>query len=965
MSNSTVRAAARIRHFAAERPAAFRLARLASIAVRVDAPLVRALRRAMLPGADAGAEADLWFSPLCESVSSQGFVLNPFVADLLRRDLADEIADGKQRALDAAWAITDRLHADWAPSLRLEERVTWLALKKDGNHSAEIESLLQQAVKAMAGDATRGLEVARWALRSLPRLPAPVRQTEAALLLALASSERLGGRTVLPAEDRAGAVLTQAAWLLSPETLNSRTRIGLRRYADCVEFVAPSNGIDTIELPQTTPLYVELSWGPAGSREAHTVAAEAGRIFRLPPDPLDLRLRTLAGEEYEFDARGATGSATSAPIPEIDLFRACVGVRGTRDGQEAIYTTGYFAGRDLVLTSASIAGSGEDTVPAAGTNLAVTRDGRWIGARIIATRPGDGVAILRLEQEILDALVLPRMPSEEDISIGVAWEGVTFKGASPIAIRGKVSAIAAHVPPDASPRPRDARLPMVLLSLEGFESYDLGGFAGTPVVIDGKIAGQLEFVSSRGARTLYAIPATRLNQFVYDVLRPSEHDPFVFLSYAPRDDYGKGAEIDETAAARVKKALRAARVYPQLDTDLPQAMAASVEQIAAAVNSAEGGAMFVTPVSHLHADMARVELLLLAYRRWVKTDFPLSSFRFRSSGLQEKPGVPPSLRDLEGPSLDKASDSEIEAYARERFFALGLLRDSGSGLARVRARLGTLLEKAVAEDIAAEVTPQPKQRPLAAPPVGWTVASAVDAVISHGMAADIPWLAWLRKLSQDEGHEVVEAAAMFSIPADLPLSLAKLRTSVPAAELPRAFYVNAMPVNIAKAIVRRAWIGEAPPTWIVFRDQVWPDLEGSDNPVRRVTDEVTRALDCSTHEAQMVVKSVMSPFVLIFATRPLPDRSYIDSLKRAMPHAIFLFLGHDSALDPSVLADRGIAPLPPIDMQDWSRFLQSYKSLMGIVSPRQAAFNEPTSSVSSRTPNPRRKASRRRVVKKK
>jgi hypothetical protein len=971
MSTSVERAAARIRHLAADRRDAFRLARLASIAVRVDAPLLRALRRAMLPGADAGAEADLWFSSLCESASSQGFVFDPFVVDLLRRDLADEVVDGKQRALDAAWTITDRLHADLSPSLRLEERVTWLALKKDGDHAAEIESLLHQAAKAMAGDATRGLDVARWALRALPRLPDVVRETEAALLLALAASERLGGRTVLPAEDRAGAILTRAAWFLSPETLKARTRIGLRRYPDCVEFVAPADGIETIELPRTTPLYVELSWGPAGSREAHTVAAEAGRVFMLPPAPLDLRLHTLAGEEYAFDGTGAAVSAATEPMPQTDLFRACVGVRATRGapGQEATYATGYFAGRDLVLTSASIAGSGDDTVASGGANLAVTRDGRWIGATMIATRPGSGEAMLRLEQEIPDALVLPRMSSEEAISIGAAWEGVAFKGTSPIAIRGRVSAVAAQMPPGASPRPRDAGLSMILLSLEGVASgpSDLGGFAGTPVVIGGKIAGQLELVAATGAQSmLYAIPATRLNQFVYDVLRPSEHDPIVFLSYAPRDEYRKGAEIDETAAERVKNALRAARVYPQLDTDLQQARPASLaEPISAAVNAAGGGAVFVTPVSHLQADMARLELLMLAYRRWVKADFPLSSFRFRSGGLREKRGVPPGLLDLEGPSLDKASDAEIEAYARERFLALGLLRDSGSGLARVRARLGSLLEKAMGQDTAAVVAPGSQPRSLASPPVGWTLASAVDAVISHGMAADILWDSWLRNLSQDEGREVVETAAMFSIPADTPVPLAALATSSPRADLPRAFCVNAMPINIAKAIVRRAWIGEAPPTWIAFREQVWPDLDGPDNPVRRVVDEVARALDCSTDEAQMTLKSVTSPLVLIFAPRPLPEPSYVDSLKLALPFAIFLFLDPGSALDPKVLADRGIAALPPIEMQDWQRFLQSFKDLMEIVSPRAPASNAAPSSVSRRKPKPKGKAAPRRLVKKK
>jgi hypothetical protein len=192
----------------------------------------------------------------------------------------------------------------------------------------------------------------------------------------------------------------------------------------------------------------------------------------------------------------------------------------------------------------------------------------------------------------------------------------------------------------------------------------------------------------------------------------------------------------------------------------------------------------------------------------------------------------------------------------------------------------------------------------------------------------------LRKLSQDEGREVVETAAMFSISVNTSVPLAALAISAPPPDLPRAFCVNAMPINIAKAIVRRAWIGEAPPTWIAFRDQVWPDLDGPNNPVRRVVDEVKRALDCSTDEAQMMVKSVTSPLVLIFATRPLPERSYIDSLKLALPHAIFLFLEQRSAqLDPKELADRGVAALPPLEEEDWS-FLRRFKLLMEIVSPR-------------------------------
>ena len=57
-------ALALVRGFEAISPAAVRLARAVSLAVRVEPELLRRARLALVPGADAGTEADLWFSPL-------------------------------------------------------------------------------------------------------------------------------------------------------------------------------------------------------------------------------------------------------------------------------------------------------------------------------------------------------------------------------------------------------------------------------------------------------------------------------------------------------------------------------------------------------------------------------------------------------------------------------------------------------------------------------------------------------------------------------------------------------------------------------------------------------------------------------------------------------------------------------------------------------------------------------------
>ncbi len=61
------RAEQRLERFRVSRPDAFRLARLASLAVAIEPGLIRRLRLEFLKDADVGTEADLWFGSIVES----------------------------------------------------------------------------------------------------------------------------------------------------------------------------------------------------------------------------------------------------------------------------------------------------------------------------------------------------------------------------------------------------------------------------------------------------------------------------------------------------------------------------------------------------------------------------------------------------------------------------------------------------------------------------------------------------------------------------------------------------------------------------------------------------------------------------------------------------------------------------------------------------------------------------------
>ena len=170
-------------------PDAVRLARVVSLAARVEPELLRSARLTLLPEVDAGVEADLWFSPLVQADNPLALMLVPEVEDRLRRQLAQN-----QQLLNDAWNVLKRVHRDSPPAIRLEEEVTCLLLSDDPHAPMTICQLLEPVVSAIIQqEDRRGL--AGWAARALPRLPEVTPDSEASKAiwrLAIAAGARLG-----------------------------------------------------------------------------------------------------------------------------------------------------------------------------------------------------------------------------------------------------------------------------------------------------------------------------------------------------------------------------------------------------------------------------------------------------------------------------------------------------------------------------------------------------------------------------------------------------------------------------------------------------------------------------------------------------------------------------------------------------------------------------------------------------
>jgi len=277
-------------------PEIVKIARWASLAARVEPELIRTIRLHFLPETNAGVEADLWFSPLVEASSPLGLMFHPEILFELRKELASE-ANGL--SLEKVWEIIQFVHEDAPPAIRLEEKVTYLALKSAPQDM--IDEALLPVVAALLERKDKG--TARWVRRILPRLPENVKATPAAQILDIQSSVHLGQRILLgnPSSE-------SIRWLewIAPSQME-RTTIGVRlielRGKSRWEFSnPPALQSHVIEAPKTDPLIIEMSWkkSPGKVLETKQIFLPLSDLVTTPNPNTKITIRTGIDKSYIF-----------------------------------------------------------------------------------------------------------------------------------------------------------------------------------------------------------------------------------------------------------------------------------------------------------------------------------------------------------------------------------------------------------------------------------------------------------------------------------------------------------------------------------------------------------------------------------------------------------------------------------------------------------------------------------------
>ncbi len=861
------RARDRIQAVAARQPEVVLLARYVSLAVRIDAPLVRAVRQELMPASDAGIEADLWFSPLVESVSSRGFVLHGRVAEQLRRELADEGNDNYQGVLNRVAAIVAHEHRAGPPALLVEERVIYLSLRKydtDGAQRAgrrEIEGLLRQAVKAMSEDGSRGLEMARWAQRALRGLPRAALETEAAFLLSLGASARLGGRAVPLDVDQHEQLPRNVSWILPTQQFTSRTAVHVTRTTDGVRFGDPSTLSVELSIPVTRPLVVELNWliGPVRSVQAVSVG-QGNRFVSIPEEATDIRVRTLSGEEFRVDSEALTvGGAV------VDFSRICVGVvRYGATGQRSNILAGFLVGADLVAT-----------VTHGLMDLALSDKllVRWqkldIEATVVSMLPSAELMLLRLRNPIETPLVLPWQPSRsagQPELVGALWEGVGFSGSEFVNVRGTVRSVI-FTPEQAgwgglsngglTYRGR-------FLELGRDDPVELPGtppvaWSGAPIVSSGMLIGML--VAGAGDRTtFYAVPADELREGVEALLTGRENLRTVLISYGGR----RKSDKDQAAAVETLEALRSIGLRPIFDTDVedPSASGMSFDALLSVANSASVGAVLATPGSH-DLPVGQRSLLLLQYRHWLDPRFGLLVFD-SNRGYLDKNLVPANLIEL-----DSTPREELINVVRGAYDAVQGSTSEESEEAALTRLSNRLVERLRNDGKLDEA--QIQQTALAVP----KGIIEINRVIADS-PRESPWRS-----------EVAQLAAMFSFAPQVHLPLREVRLGSSSI---RAFALNAGGVSTAIALIDRGWLGRpAPHSFSIGISELDPKPSTA-AIARALSEQIAPILKCELEVAQWLLRNATARFFIILfgnASRAIP---LVQPLLAEFPGAILFFL---------------------------------------------------------------------------
>ncbi|HRF05112.1 SUMF1/EgtB/PvdO family nonheme iron enzyme [Accumulibacter sp.] len=292
------------------------LARLLSLAMRIEPLLLRNARLHFLPGSATEIESLLWFSPLIGARSSSEVILHAGVARLL----ADELR-AEQPLFNEVRSFIARHSRHWSPEDRLEQDLRLEALL---DHQLAVQQGLQDMLKRIhdEGDEEQRIRLARWSRRSLASVGgAESRLAEARLLTQYASCS-LGASSGLAAGNSAPPA-TLPDWLkdkLPAPFRPARLAVSLHWEAGKPQVLhcrAATGSEPAIELSTPLPASLHVQCAGNDSGTWHVVGTDT-RIA-LPLIAERVLLTTIDGRRYELlaelPAEVAAAEAAAAPPP--------------------------------------------------------------------------------------------------------------------------------------------------------------------------------------------------------------------------------------------------------------------------------------------------------------------------------------------------------------------------------------------------------------------------------------------------------------------------------------------------------------------------------------------------------------------------------------------------------------------------------------------------------------------------
>lgn len=304
-----------------EQPKLVHIAMLASLAARIEAPLLRRLRLELMPDAEPGIEADLWFSDLIYAFDTDSCLLYPAIADQLRLRLK---ASGQ---LDAVWAIVRDVNRDASPLQKVEEHVAYLALR-DGDYGEEIVNELRKTLKTMGSSPERGVEVARWTLYALDRLPSKVRDAGYGEVAQL--EDGMDARITVPGR---GPMWKDAplfdherdGWIRHSAWAMPTVQIGLRLEEMGLAVCDPES-VDpgaVLTIPDSRPKKLQIAVKDRSQYWRYTsMRGREGERIRFQSLPVDIEITTEAGEVYGVVRQTMPEpKAASAPKWPLEEYR--------------------------------------------------------------------------------------------------------------------------------------------------------------------------------------------------------------------------------------------------------------------------------------------------------------------------------------------------------------------------------------------------------------------------------------------------------------------------------------------------------------------------------------------------------------------------------------------------------------------------------------------------------------------